>query len=77
MTQAEFEKALLDPQGSFGEPEAVLRHDELSSAQKRQLLERWEEDSRRLSESADEGMADGEAAQLDRVSDTLRKLDQG
>lgn len=77
MTPSELEQALLDPQGAFGEPEAILARDDLSLAQKRQLLERWDEDARRLSESADEGMGDGEPALLDRVSEALRALGEG
>ena len=77
MTEQEFEQALLDPQAKFGTPESVLGREDLSAPQKRQLLEQWEADARRLSESAEEGMTGGESAPLDRISDALRSLGAG
>lgn len=72
-----FEEALADPKSVFGEPQAVLDAADLTTAQKRELLSRWETDSRELQVAAEEGMGGGEPNMLQRVRDALRTLEAG
>jgi hypothetical protein len=72
----DYERALHDPLGIFGEPKAVLTHQGLDAAQKRAILESWRQDAMRLSASEDENMAGGEEAMLQRVCDALRELEE-
>jgi len=67
-------KALLDPAGSFAEPDDILRDTRLSPEQKRQLLEQWERDAVNLSVAETEGMAGGEENRLTRVRRALDRL---
>jgi hypothetical protein len=67
-------KALLDPAGSFTEPDDILRDPRLSMEQKRQLLEQWERDAVNLSVAESEGMAGGEENRLTRVRRALDRL---
>jgi hypothetical protein len=67
-------KALLDPAGSFAEPDDILRDTRLSPEQKRQLLKQWERDAVNLSVAETEGMAGGEENRLTRVRRALDRL---
>jgi len=72
----EYERALRDPGGVFGEPREVLAHRGLAAAEKRAILESWRQDAERLSASEGENMAGGEEAMLQRVCDALRELER-
>ena len=68
------EKALLDPGLVFKTPGEVLANNELSRAQKIEILRRWEYDVRELQVADEEGMEGPEPVTLDAVLDALRTL---
>ncbi|HET6469207.1 MAG TPA: hypothetical protein VFG43_12605 [Geminicoccaceae bacterium] len=72
----DYERALSDPHGVFGEPAKVLAHPGLDAAQKRAVLENWWQDAMRLSESESEAMGGGEEAMLQRVNEALLELER-
>ncbi|MAC38651.1 MAG: hypothetical protein CMF76_10755 [Maricaulis sp.] len=71
MTKVDFEKALLDPAGTFDEPEDVVRNDALSREQKKEILERWQHDAEELVVASGEGMPGGGENQLRKVGKAL------
>jgi hypothetical protein len=68
------EKALLDPGLVFKTPGEVLANNELTRAQKIEILWRWEYDVRELQVADEEGMEGPEPVTLDAVLDALRTL---
>ena len=68
------EKALLDPGLVFKTPGEVLANNELTRAQKIEILRRWEYDVRELEVADEEGMQGPEPVTLDAVLDALRTL---
>lgn len=74
MTKVDFEQALLDPAGTFGEPQAVLRDDDLSREQKKEILERWQHDAEELVVASGEGMPGGGENQLRKVGKALEAI---
>ena len=68
------EKALLDPGLVFKTPGEVLANNELTRAQKIEILRRWEYDVRELQVADEEGMEGPEPVTLDTVLDALRTL---
>ena len=68
------EKALLDPGLVFKTPGEVLANNELTRAQKIEILRRWEYDVRELQVADEEGMEGPEPVTLDAVLDALRTL---
>jgi hypothetical protein len=68
------EKALLDPGLVFKTPGEVLANNQLSRAQKIEILRRWEYDVRELEVADEEGMQGPEPVTLDAVLDALRTL---
>ena len=68
------EKALLDPGLVFKTPERFFANNELTRAQKIEILRRWEYDVRELQVADEEGMQGPEPVTLDAVLDTLRTL---
>jgi hypothetical protein len=68
------EKALLDPGLVFKTPTEVLANNELTRAQKIEILRRWEYDVRELQVADEEGMEGPEPVTLDAVLDALRTL---
>lgn len=71
MTKVDFEQALLDPAGTFGEPQEVLRDDDLSREQKKEILERWQHDAEELVVASGEGMPGDSETQLRKVAKAL------
>src|SRR5262247_1065003 len=67
------EKALLDPGLVFKTPGEVLANNELTRAQKIEILRRWEYDVRELQVADEEGMEGPEPVTLDAVLDALRR----
>ncbi len=65
----------LDPRLTFGTPEAVLARDDLATAEKRRILERWRYDEERLAAASAEHMEGGEEPMLGKVAVALRELD--
>ena len=68
------DKALLDPGLVFKTPGEVLANNELTRAQKIEILRRWEYDVRELQVADEEGMEGPEPVTLDAVHDALRTL---
>lgn len=68
-------QAMISPTAVFARPSEVLRHNELSRAQKIEILKRWELDARALQRATDESMAGGEPPDLDAVNAALLELD--
>ena len=68
------EKALLDPGLVFKTPGDVLANNQLTRAQKIEILRRWEYDVRELQVADEEGMEGPEPVTLDAVLDALRTL---
>ena len=68
------EKALLDPGLVFKTPGEVLANNELTRAQKIEILRRWEYDVRELQVADEEGMQGPEPVTLDTVLNALRTL---
>ena len=68
------EKALLDPGLVFKTPGEGLANNELTRAQKIEILRRWEYDVRELQVADEEGMEGPEPVTLDTVLDALRTL---
>ena len=70
-----FDHVLDDPTREYATPAAVLRDERLDAFGMRAILEAWEQDARRLVESADEGMAGGPARLRD-VRAALKELER-
>jgi hypothetical protein len=70
----DFDAALQNPTGFFAQPQDVTDHSKLSREQKLAILQRWEHDALRLSESEAEGMGGGEDSMLGRVKNAMLQL---
>jgi hypothetical protein len=70
----DLEKALLDPAGSFGQPDDIVRHPDLARGTKIRLLTEWERGARELAVADDEGMTGGEESMLSRVRRAIAAL---
>jgi hypothetical protein len=77
MASPRFERALLDPAGTFGMPDEVLLAGDLSHDEKREILRRWLHDARELTVAEDEGMGGGEPPLIQRVTEALGALERG
>lgn len=67
--------ALLDPGSVFPSPETVFEHDELTAAQKAEILRRWEYNVREEAVALEEGMpGERDGDQLRRIQLALDKL---
>ena len=68
-------KAMLDPTMVFKEPEDVVASNELTRAQKIEILRRWEYDARQLEVAEEEaGMAVRRPEMFDLVLQALHRL---
>lgn len=76
MDKAQWEAAKLDPTSVFHSPAEVVDREDLSDAEKIELLRRWEYDARELEVAEEENMrADRPDSDiLDEVLDCLRAL---
>ena len=74
MNEIDLERALNDPAGLFGNPDAVVHHPALTREQKIQILNHWRLDASRLEGSEAEGMAGEDAPMLHRVHVALAAL---
>lgn len=63
------EKIIENPASFFDHPMDLVKSGQLTQAQKKQALEKWELDSRLLSIATEEGMSGGEPARLDEVAE--------
>lgn len=73
-TPVNLEKALLDPTSVFANPEEVRDHAELTTAQKIEVLRRWEYEESEVAVAEEEGMVDGNPLLLRRVLLALEDL---
>ena len=60
----DFEKAKLNPAAGFKSPQEVASNQELSRAQKIEILQRWEQDATALEVAEEEGMPGTQAKKL-------------
>ena len=74
MNEIDLERALNDPAGLFGKPDAVVDHPALTREQKIQILNHWRLDASRLEGSEGEGMMGEDAPMLHRVHKALSVL---
>jgi hypothetical protein len=74
MSEFSLERALNDPAGVFGSPDAVVRHPALTREQKIRILNNWQLDASRLEGSEGEGMLGEDAPMLHRVRIALAAL---
>lgn len=77
MDSEAYEKALLDPSGTFGEPEAVVRHTDLTRGQKIAILERWQHDAEEIAVAQQEGMSGGDTTHARAVARALETVQNG
>jgi hypothetical protein len=73
----DLKKALLDPAGTFAQPDDIVRHPDLPRSAKLRLLAEWERGARELAVAEDEGMTGGEESMLNRVRHAIAALDAG
>lgn len=74
---ADLTRAMLDPAGTFGTPDEVLKNANLSSDKKLEILCLWAYDAAELAVAEEEGMGGGERSQLDAVMAALDGLTGG
>lgn len=74
MVERDIESILENPVGYFDKPADVVRDNTLSLDEKKQILDAWEEDARRLAVATEEGMGGGEPSNLAEVADAKVKL---
>ena len=72
--ERQIDDLVANPHRHFNSPTEVLNAEELSSDDKRRILESWKLDASRLAESTAENMSGGEESGLREVSKTLLKL---
>ncbi|HEX6790813.1 MAG TPA: hypothetical protein VF247_05850 [Candidatus Krumholzibacteria bacterium] len=68
------QQALDNPSSCFADPVDVVRSNEISRAEKIQILRRWEYDARLLEVAQEENMTGGAASRLADVLDALHAL---
>ena len=64
-----------NPAAHVDRPADILKAQDLSRREKKEALDNWEEDARRLSVATDEGMGGGEPSRLTEVADAKNALD--
>ena len=74
MDQERLKKALLDPPSVFLTPAAVMSDETLNTAQKVEILRRWEYDACEVSVAEDEGMPARNGETLQQILNALQDL---
>lgn len=69
------DQALIDPSTVYPAPADVLEDRTLTDEQKREVLQRWEQDAREKQVAEEEGMGGGEATRLAEVEAALGALE--
>ncbi len=77
LTKLDIDNALITPGAVFDHPMEVVKTQDLSRAEKIEILKRWELDARALQRASDESMSGGECPALDAVNQALSMLDPG
>jgi hypothetical protein len=65
---------LASPSSHYSSPMQVADASDLSDDQKKMVLDKWEEDARRLAVATEEGMSGGEPSYLAEVQEAKAKL---
>jgi len=73
-TPVNLEQALLDPASVFANPEEVRDQEALTTAQKIEILRRWEYEESEVAVAEEEGMVDGNPPMLHRILVVLEEL---
>ena len=68
-------EAKQNPAAMFNKPQDVLSANDLSTDEKRAILEQWKQDSMQLQQASDENMTGGEPSQIEDVVEALKALD--
>lgn len=68
-------KAKQNPAAMFDEPQDVLTANDLSTDEKRAILDQWKQDAMQLQQAADENMTGGEPSRIEDVVEALKALD--
>ena len=68
-------EAKQNPAAMFNKPQDVLSANDLSTDEKRAILEQWKQDSMQLQQASDENMTGGEPSRIEDVVDALKVLD--
>jgi len=74
MDEERLKKAILDPPSVFPTPAAVLSESTLSSAQKAEILRRWEYDACEVDVAEEEGMPERDDVSLRQILQALQEL---
>ncbi|MFX0544980.1 hypothetical protein ACEWPL_005485 [Roseovarius sp. S1116L3] len=74
MDRTRFEQALLDPADIYDAPADVLADDTFSTAEKIEILRRWEYDAAEIGVADEEGMAGPKGALVHDILVALRSL---
>jgi hypothetical protein len=69
--------AKLVPHAEFGHPDQVADASNLSTSEKKKILNQWEVDDQALSRASDEGMTGGEMPGLRHIQTARRKVAGG
>ena len=72
-----FQNALIDPSSEFHHPHDILAVNDFTSAQKLELLKRWEQDARELAVAEEEGMVGNDKSLLSDIMQAIDELDPG
>lgn len=75
LTAEEIEQAFTSPPQVFEAPKDVLGVENLSRAQKIEILKRWELDARALQRATEENMYGGEPPRLDEINEALSRIE--
>jgi len=74
MFDKDIESIIENPVGYYDHPTDVVRDSKLSLDEKKQILDAWEEDARRLAVATEEGMGGGEPSNLADVAEAKVEL---
>jgi hypothetical protein len=73
-TEPPMKELVASPTTHFDKPADILADPKLSDAQKKKILDAWEEDARRLSVATEEGMTGGEPSRIAEVAEAKVEL---
>jgi len=77
ISQAQLQRARLDPATVFDRPDDVVAAEGLPREEKLEILRRWRYDAIESHVAADEGMGEEKSALLDRILAAIARLDPG
>jgi hypothetical protein len=74
LSSANVEQVRRDPWKVFRTPKEIVDHDALSTDEKKQILQTWEQDAKHLAVAEAEGMSGGEPNRLSDVSEAKQQV---